>query len=195
MMAVVSHLPQLVAIALMHAAQTEDATHTILELLAGRGFLDMTRLAASDYGMWEGILAANHQSIMHAMACFKSSWDILQDAVSREDAAQLWQEVCRRRRKIGSESPNRLRKPDLRGMIDQYDKQLLGILAHRMQAASKIGRLKVHQAAPVHDPDRERWLLRQRSEWGKSLGLQQDFIDELFALILKQSHWIQSAGS
>jgi prephenate dehydrogenase len=194
-MAMVSHLPQLVAIALMHAAQTEDATHTMLELLAGRGFLDMTRLAASDYAMWEGILAANHQSIMHVMSCFDRSWEILRDAVSRGDAALLWQEACRRRRKIGSEGPDRLRKPDLRSMIDQYDKQLLGILARRMQAASRIGRLKSHQAAPVHDPDRERRLLRQRSEWGKSLGLKQDFIDELFALILRQSHWIQSAGS
>jgi prephenate dehydrogenase len=195
MMAVVSHLPQLVAVALMHAAQAEDATHTMLELLAGRGFLDMTRLAASDYGMWEGILAANHESIMHVMACFDRSWDILRDAVSRGDAALPWQEASRRRRKIGSEGPNRLRKPDLRGLIDQYDKQLLGILARRMQAASGIGRLKLHQATPVHDPEREKRLLRQRSEWGKALGLSQEFIDEFFALILRQSHRIQSQGS
>lgn len=194
-MAVVSHLPQLIAVALMHAANAEDATHTMLETLVGRGFLDMTRLAASEYVMWEGILAANRQSIIDAMARFDRSWDMLRDAVSAGNVATIWEQARRRRRKIGSESPDRLRKPDLRSMIDQYDKQLLGALGRRMQAAAKIGKLKLHQAAPVHDPERERRLMHQRSEWGKSLGLSQELIDELFALILRHSNRIQAAGS
>jgi prephenate dehydrogenase len=191
-MAMVSHLPQLIAVALMNAAQAEDATHTMLEVLAGRGFLDMTRLAASDYGVWAGILEGNHQSIMDAIARFDRSFGVLRDAISAGNAALPWEQASRRRRKMGSESLNRLRKPDLRSMIDQYDKQLLGALGRRMQAVSKIGKLKMHQAAPVHDPERERRLLRQRSEWGKSLGLSQEFIDELFALILRHSNRIQA---
>ncbi len=194
-MAVVSHLPQLIAVALMHAAHAEDATHTMLEMLAGRGFLDMTRLAASDYSMWEGILAANHRSIVDAMARFDRSWNMLQEAVSTGNPALMWQEASRRRRKIGAESPNRLRKPDLRNMIDQYDKQLLSVLGRRMQAVAKIGKLKLHQAAPVHDPERERRLLRLRADWGKSLGLPQEVVDELFALILRHSNRIQASGS
>ncbi len=194
-MAMVSHLPQLLAVALMHAAQAEDATHTMLEVLAGRGFLDMTRMAASDYGVWAGILAANRQSIMDAMARFDRSFIMLRDAISTGNAALPWEQASRRRRKMGSESLNRLRKPDLRSMIDQYDKQMLGALGRRMQAASKIGKLKMHQAAPVHDPERERRLLRQRSEWGKSLGLSQEFIDELFALILRHSNRLQASES
>jgi len=38
----------------MHSAQSGDAEHGMLEKLAGRGFLDMTRLAASDYEIWKG---------------------------------------------------------------------------------------------------------------------------------------------
>jgi prephenate dehydrogenase len=193
-MAVVSHLPQLIAVALMHAADAEDATHTMLEALAGRGFLDMTRLAASEYGMWQGILATNLEPIMDAIARFERSLSFLRDAMITGNAALPWEQASRRRRKMGSESTTRMRKVDLRGVIDRHDKQILTSLGHRMQAARKMGRLKMNQAAPVHDPEREKRLLRQRGEWGSSLGLPQDLIDELFAVILRHSNRIQSAG-
>ena len=62
-MAMVSHVPQLIAVALMHAAQQQDATHTMLDTLAGRGFLDMTRLASSEFGVWRGILETNRPAV------------------------------------------------------------------------------------------------------------------------------------
>ena len=61
-MAIVSHLPQLISVALMHAAQAGDAEHAMLDKLAGRGFLDMTRLAASEFAMWQGILKTNRDA-------------------------------------------------------------------------------------------------------------------------------------
>jgi chorismate mutase len=88
----------------------------------------------------------------------------------------------------------RPRKPDLRRIIDRCDKQILSALGQRMQAARRIGKLKVSQAAPVHDPDREKRMMRQRSEWGESLGLPQEFIDELFDVILKHSTRAQSSN-
>lgn len=194
-MAIVSHLPQLVAVALMHAAQTADATHTMLEALAGRGFLDMTRLAASDFGVWKGILETNREAIMEAIGRFENSLDLLRDRVAEGNPANLWEEAGKRRRKIGAENLGRPRKIDLRGTIDRCDKQLLVSLGHRMQAARKVGRLKMNQAAPVHDPDRERRLLRQRAEWGQSLGLSQDLIDDVFAVILRHSNLIQTTGT
>jgi prephenate dehydrogenase len=194
-MAMVSHLPQLIAVALMHAAHAEDATHTMLETLAGRGFLDMTRLAASDYAVWNGILETNREAIMDAIARFEGSLSLLRTAVSSGNAALPWEQACRRRRKMGSEGLQRMRKHDFRGMIDRYDQQILGALGHRMQSARKIGRLKMNQAAPVLDPEREKRMLRQRREWGASLGLPPELIDELFDVILRHSSRIQAAGS
>jgi len=191
-MAVVSHLPQLIAVALMHAADAEDATHTMLGALAGRGFLDMTRLAASEYGMWKGILETNREAIMDAIARFERSLSLLRDGMAAGNAALPWEQASRRRRKMSSGSTNRMRKVDLRSVIDRHDKQILTSLGHRMQAARKMGRLKMNQAAPVHDPEREKRLLRQREEWGNSLGLSQELIDELFAVILTHSNRIQS---
>jgi prephenate dehydrogenase len=192
-MAMVSHLPQLIAVALMHAAQAEDATHTMLHALAGRGFLDMTRLAASDYGVWKGILETNRDAIRDALDRFDRSLGLLREAMSEGNVALMWEQAARRRRKLGSDSLPRLRKPDLRAMIDRYDKQILGALALRVQAVRRIGDLKMNQGVPVRDADRERRMILQRGEWGKSLGMSQELIDDLFAVILRHSNRIQAS--
>jgi prephenate dehydrogenase len=194
-MAMVSHLPQLIAVALMHAAQTGDAEHGMLDKLAGRGFMDMTRLAASDYGIWKGILETNAEAIGLAIGQFNKSLSFLFDGMFEDSATLVWEKAGKRRRVMGPESLTRPRKHDLRSMIDRYDKQILAALGHRIEMVRKIGKLKMNQAAPVVDPDRERRMMLQREEWGKSLGLPEDLIRELFAVILKQSSQIQAARS
>ena len=191
-MAVISHLPQLIAVALMHAAQLEDAGHGMLDKLAGRGFLDMTRLAASDYGIWKGILETNRDAIEEALKRFDESLAWLREAVFDGRATLTWEEAGKRRRKIGSDIPIRLRKPELRTVIDRCDKQIVAALGHRMQAVRKIGKLKTNQAAPVHDPDRERRMMVQRAEWARALGLSQSLVEDLFSVILKHSTAMQA---
>ena len=193
MMAVVSHLPQLIAMALMQAGQAADATHTLLNTLAGRGFLDMTRLAASDYGVWKGILESNDDAIREALDLFEEILASLRQAISAGTAAPAWEQAARRRRNLDAESRARLRKPDLRSTIDRCDKQILGTLGQRMRAARKIGDLKRGQAAPVTDPDREKRLIRQREDWARSLGLSRALVDDLFAVIVKHSTLLQSS--
>lgn len=191
-MAMVSHLPQLIAVALMQAAQADDATHIMLDTLAGRGFLDMTRLAASEYGVWRGILETNREAIQESCARFVGSLSFLCEAMGSGDAVRTWEQAARRRRKMGSESRARMRRLDLRNLIDGCDQKILAVLAQRMQAAGRIGKLKKSQEAPVCDPDRERRMLLQRREWGDSLALPPDLIDELFAVILKHSNRLQT---
>ena len=190
-MAMVSHLPQLISVALMQAARAGDAEHAMLDKLAGRGFLDMTRLAASDYGIWKGILETNKEAISEALDRFNRSLSALNGEHPEQERALAWEKAGRHRRKMLPESLIRPRKHDLRSMVDRYDKQLLSALGHRMDVVQKIGRLKRSQAAPVVDPDRERRMMRPREEWGKSLGLPQELIEELFAVIMKHSSRIQ----
>lgn len=191
-MAMVSHLPQLISVALMHTAISGDAEHAMLDKLAGRGFLDMTRLAASDFAIWKGILETNKEAIREAAAQFAKSLTILSSGKLDQDAEAAWDQAGRRRRTMGPESLPRPRKNDLRSLIDRYDKQILSALGHRIEVARKIGKLKIHQASPVVDPDRERRMMAPRREWGKSLSLPQDLIEELFAVILKHSSRIQA---
>jgi prephenate dehydrogenase len=65
-MALVSHLPQLVASALMHVAG-EMAGGGGLEF-AGRGLADTTRLASSPAGIWRDICATNADNLAPALA-------------------------------------------------------------------------------------------------------------------------------
>jgi prephenate dehydrogenase len=61
--AAVSHVPHLLAIALVNAAQeVEDTIPGMLALAAG-GFRDMTRIAGAPYAIWRDILATNKEAI------------------------------------------------------------------------------------------------------------------------------------
>ena len=64
-MAYVSHVPQLLAVALMNAAGRElgDAALSV----AGRAFREMTRLAESPEDLWRGIAGANADFIAEAL--------------------------------------------------------------------------------------------------------------------------------
>jgi prephenate dehydrogenase len=65
-MALVSHLPQLVASALA-AVIKEDADAGALIDLSGAGYRDMTRLAASSWSVWRSILTTNPAHIVMAL--------------------------------------------------------------------------------------------------------------------------------
>jgi prephenate dehydrogenase len=191
-MATVSHLPQLIAVALMHAALAGDAEHAMLDKLAGRGFLDMTRLAASDYGIWKGILETNAEAIGQAVDRFGRSLSAICGGMLQGEAALAWESAGKHRRTMGPESMARPRKHDLRSLVDRFDKQILTALGHRIDVVRRIGKLKASQSAPVVDPDRERRMMVQRDEWGKSLGLPKEMIEELFTVIMKHSSFIQA---
>lgn len=193
--AMVSHLPHFIAVALMHAAMTGDAEHGMMEQMAGRGFLDMTRLAAANYAMWQGIMETNATAIGEAMERFNRSLALITETMTGPDGEAIWENAAQKRRTMTPETRVRSRRQDLRTVIDRQDKLLMSVLARRFDAVRKIGKLKMHQAAPVVDPDRERRMMVERRDWGKSLSLPEEMIDELFAVILKHSSLVQEADS
>jgi prephenate dehydrogenase len=66
----ISHLPQLLAVALMNFITREGAqTELALQLTAG-GFRDMTRLAASPFEIWKDILAGNRVNVRRSLQEF-----------------------------------------------------------------------------------------------------------------------------
>jgi prephenate dehydrogenase len=68
-MAHLSHLPQVVAWALAAAARGDRVTARLLRL-AGPGFRDMTRLAASPRALWREVLGQNADEIARARKAF-----------------------------------------------------------------------------------------------------------------------------
>ena len=70
--AAVSHLPHLLAFALMHAVVNQPQGKDFLGL-AGPGFKDFTRIAASDPKMWRDVLLANRHELIEQAKMFQRS--------------------------------------------------------------------------------------------------------------------------
>jgi len=70
LVAVLSHVPQIVSWALLHAAAADRVARRHLDL-AGPGFLDMTRLASSPRALWKEILTGNRSEVRRALAALR----------------------------------------------------------------------------------------------------------------------------
>ena len=70
--AAVSHMPHLISFALMHAITNQAMGKEFLGL-AGPGFRDFTRIAASDPKMWRDVLLANKHEVVEQAKMFSRS--------------------------------------------------------------------------------------------------------------------------
>ncbi len=81
-MAFLSHVPQVVAWALLDAARSDAVARRHLAA-AGPGFRDMTRLAASPPALWRGILAENAREVRPALAALRRALDRVEGRMVR----------------------------------------------------------------------------------------------------------------
>ena len=86
--AAVSHLPHLLAFAMMHSLQAQAEGEQFMAL-AGSGFRDFTRIAASEPAMWRDILLANRDELLAQSHLFQQSLQALEQLITAGDAAQL----------------------------------------------------------------------------------------------------------
>ena len=79
--AAVSHLPHLIAFALMNSitSQSEGKSHLSL---AGPGFRDFTRIAASEPKMWRDIMMANREELLAQSTIFKNALTAMETLIS-----------------------------------------------------------------------------------------------------------------
>ena len=86
--AAVSHLPHLLAFALMNAVSGQEQGKTFLSL-AGPGFRDFTRIAASDPNMWRDILISNREELLAQSRQFQCALHALESAMAVGDPDAL----------------------------------------------------------------------------------------------------------
>jgi prephenate dehydrogenase len=90
-LAAISHLPHMVAYALVNAVGAYDRyEENILEYSAG-GFRDFTRIASSDPTMWRDIALTNREALVEMMGQFEAFFRELKDDVSRGDSERLFE--------------------------------------------------------------------------------------------------------
>lgn len=86
--AAVSHLPHLIAFALMNAVSGQPQGKDYLSL-AGPGFRDFTRIAASDPKVWRDILVANREELITQSKIFQRSLQALEVIIASGNADAL----------------------------------------------------------------------------------------------------------
>ncbi len=92
----VSHLPHLVAYALMDAVLGTDRGEERLHFSAG-GLRDYTRVAASHPAMWRDIFLMNRESLLRALAEFREALGRLETAIRDGDGDSLTARLARAR--------------------------------------------------------------------------------------------------
>jgi prephenate dehydrogenase len=86
--AAVSHLPHMIAFALMNSIGAQENGEEFLKL-AGPGFRDFSRIAASDPEMWRDVFMANRHEVLQQLRFFKRSIDTLAHMLDAENADAL----------------------------------------------------------------------------------------------------------
>ena len=88
--AAVSHLPHLLAFAAVNALTAQPQGAAFLEM-AGPGFRDFSRIAASDPAVWRDILSANQSEVLTQMAHFRAALDQFENVLKQDNTAALQQ--------------------------------------------------------------------------------------------------------
>ena len=86
--AAVSHLPHLIAFALINSISGQARGKDFLAL-AGPGFRDFTRIAASDPKMWRDILIANKEELLEQSKIFQDTLHSLEKLIASADGDAL----------------------------------------------------------------------------------------------------------
>lgn len=86
--AAVSHLPHLISFALMNAIAGQPLGQDYLQL-AGPGFRDFTRIAASDPQVWRDILVSNREELLAQSKIFQRNLHALELMISNGNAEAL----------------------------------------------------------------------------------------------------------
>ena len=88
-LAATSHLPHVLAYALVDSVSRTDYVEEIFQFAAG-GFRDFTRIASSDPTMWRDICIENRAAILENLDHFQAELAKVRELVERSDARQIF---------------------------------------------------------------------------------------------------------
>jgi prephenate dehydrogenase len=80
----ISHLPQLLAVALMNYVGRDDADKNLRLMLAAGGLRDMTRIAGASFHIWKDILRTNKKDIKKFLQEFRENLSTFETLVDND---------------------------------------------------------------------------------------------------------------
>ena len=140
LVAVVSHVPHLVAATLMNAASAGAQQDGALLRLAAGGFRDMTRVAAGHPGIWPDICAENAGAIVDALDTLIGDLSAVRDEVAGHDRAALLGHA-----RVGQRGPAQPARPHRPARPPGRAAHPRGRRARRRGRAHLAGRRRRHQ--------------------------------------------------
>jgi prephenate dehydrogenase len=102
----VSHLPQLLAVALVHSVGNNEEGINFLDYAAG-GFRDLTRISSSPFTSWESILRINREEIINAIEILYDNLHKIEDNLACDNIdsiGKLFHQARVKREKITKDS-------------------------------------------------------------------------------------------
>lgn len=97
--AIISHLPYLLAISLVHAEEEASGQDAVVHALTASGFRDTSRLAASQVEMMLDILLTNREAVQLALDRFEQKLAEVRDLLDDTTGLKGWMGEAQRRRR------------------------------------------------------------------------------------------------
>jgi prephenate dehydrogenase len=157
LVAVVSHVPHLVAATLMNAAATGAEQDGSLLRLAAGGFRDMTRVAAGHPGIWPDICTENAGPIVDALDALVAELTTMRDRVAGNDRGAILdglQRASAARRNL----PARIVRPDNLSELRIPVPDRHGVLAEITSLAADAG-ISIYDIEIAHSAEGPRGVL------------------------------------
>lgn len=86
----ISHLPHVIAAALVNLIRDLDESNGRMQALAAGGFRDITRIASSNPVMWENIVFSNKEHIMELIEQFRKTLDDFSEKLQNGDSDKIY---------------------------------------------------------------------------------------------------------
>ncbi len=87
--AAVSHLPHIIAAALVNLVQEKDNEAQDMKAISAGGFKDLTRIASSSPSLWQEICQENQESLLLLMDAFQESMEKIRRKISEEQSGEI----------------------------------------------------------------------------------------------------------
>lgn len=87
--AAISHLPHVIASALVNLVEASDSEDGIMKMVAAGGFKDITRIASSSPVMWQQICLTNTDNISNLLTDYIDALCIIREKLNNRDGEEL----------------------------------------------------------------------------------------------------------
>lgn len=93
----ISHLPHIIASAMVNYVRESDTKDELMKLLAAGGFKDITRIASSSPTMWQHICLKNRNNILKILKDYTDDLNKIASLIEKEDAQGIynWFDISR----------------------------------------------------------------------------------------------------